>query len=112
MVTMTTAILTSVHGNPSAGECALFAAGGLLAFAVLEGVVAALPRSRDRDLPEATAFVGVLNLVSVGGGLAVAIAVAHLVDGWSAWLLAPLAATVVYMLLVGAQIAAIEDRDS
>lgn len=106
-IATTSAILASVHGKPRSGDVFLFAAGGLLAFAVLDAIVA-LTGTPEEDSP-ATAFpfAGALNFVSVGAALGASVALTHAVGSAIAWLLTPLAATSIYLLVVGAQVAVV-----
>ncbi|MDQ3849192.1 MAG: hypothetical protein M3296_01055 [Actinomycetota bacterium] len=98
------AVLSSARGTPGVGELFLFVAGGLLAFAVLEGLVVAMHGTGGAPPQQALAFAGVLNFLSVGAGLGAATGLAHAVHSWLAWLLAPLAATLLYMLTVALQV--------
>ncbi|MDQ3880171.1 MAG: hypothetical protein M3295_03730 [Chloroflexota bacterium] len=103
-IATTAAELTTVRGKPHAGQLFLFVAGGLTAFAVLEGLLRAL-RSADEQAPEtAFPFTGALNFLSVSAGLGAAIGLAHAIHSTLAWMAAPLAATALYMLVVAVQI--------
>jgi hypothetical protein len=106
----TIASLTSVRGKPGEGDLFLLAAGGLAAFAILEMLVqrgvGRHPGSPDTAFP----FAGTLNLLSVAGALGASTGIAHAVHSSLAWLLAPMAATAVYMLLVAAQVSAVARR--
>lgn len=50
-------------------------------------------------------LAGALNFISVPAGLGAAIGVTQALDSPLAWLLSPLAATAVYLLLLAAQLA-------
>lgn len=107
-IATTIGTLNSTHGRPDAGDLFLFASGGLAAFALLEGVVSLLP-SPGEDRPEqAFPLAGALNFVSVGAALGVAVGAAHAVAGAVAWLLAPGAATAVYMGAVALQVTLVD----
>jgi hypothetical protein len=100
----TSAVLTTVRGKPDEADLFLFIAGGLVAFALLE---AALLASGDRDdsgPDHAFPFAGALNFLAVAAGLGAASGLAHAVHSAVAWLVAPLAATAVYLLLVAVQV--------
>lgn len=99
----TIASLAATHGTPGVGEVALFALGGLVAFALLEIAVIAM-RPEDDPLQPRFPFAGALNVASVTVALAAAVGVAHAVDAAVAWMLAPMAATALYMLGVAAQL--------
>jgi hypothetical protein len=103
----TLSLLTELSGKPDAGRLFLFALGAVLAFALLEAVLAAL-RSSATDAPEqAFPYAGALNIVSVAGALGMAILITHFVRSSLAWFLAPLSTTAIYMLVVAAQVTAV-----
>jgi hypothetical protein len=102
------ATLTATHGSPGTGEIVLFAAGGLVAFGLLDGILQVLPSRQSRDPEAAFPFAGVLNVVSVSAALAAATLLAQAVHGSLAWLLTPLAATGIYLLVVAAQVVAVD----
>jgi hypothetical protein len=104
-VATTVAALTSVHGSPDAGDLFLFVAGGLGAFAGLDGVVE-IVGSRDHGTsPEVVfPFAGALNFAAVSAALGAALGVAHLLKSELAWFTAPLATTAVYLVVVALQV--------
>jgi hypothetical protein len=103
----TLSLLTELSGRPDAGRLFLFALGGVLAFALLEAVLAAL-RSPASEAPEqAFPYAGALNVVSVAGALGMAVLITHVVRSSLAWFLAPLSTTAIYMLVVAAQVTAV-----
>jgi hypothetical protein len=103
----TLSLLTELSGKPDAGRLFLFALGGVLAFALLEAVLAALG-SPASDAPEqAFPYAGALNVVSVAGALGMAVLITHVVRSSLAWFLAPLSTTTIYMLVVAAQVTAV-----
>jgi hypothetical protein len=100
----TVGVLVSTHGAPGTLGVVLFASGGLVAFAALE-VVALTLRPEDDPSPTGPfAFAGALNVAAVTVALAAAVGVAHAVSSAAAWLVAPMAATALYMLGVAAQL--------
>jgi hypothetical protein len=103
----TLAVLVSTHGVPRTPEGALFAFGGLIAFAALEALAVAL-RPTDTPSPQPFPFSGALNVAAVAVALAAAAGLAHAVGTRAAWLLAPMASTALYMLCVAAQLRFIE----
>lgn len=111
-IATTAAELTTVRGTPGTGELFLFVAGGLAAFAVLEILLHAVPSADGDAASHAFPFAGALNFVAVAAGLGAAIGVVHAVGAALAWLLSPMAATAVYLLLVAAQVAVIHARRS
>ncbi|HTI35590.1 MAG TPA: hypothetical protein VL422_18085 [Miltoncostaea sp.] len=100
----TVAVLVTTHGPPGTGEIAMFALGGLVAFAVLEAAVLVLDPEDDASPRQRIAFAGALNVAAVSVALVAAIGVAHAMSGSPAWLVAPMAATALYMLGVAAQV--------
>ena len=106
-IATSSAALLTVHGKPRTGDLFLFVAGGLIAFALLEVLLAAAPPSEER-VEQVFPFAGSLNFVSVAGALGASIGLAHAIGPELAWLVAPLAATAVYMLLVAAQLTIVD----
>lgn len=107
LVTTTFGAANVQIGSPSVNRVFAFAIGAALAFFLVEAAVSNLFRQRLRAEPSDVVILGsALHLVSVVAGLGVGALVAWLVGGWLAWLLAPFAATVVYIVLTGANMAA------
>jgi hypothetical protein len=106
-ISTTSALLTSVHGSPGTGDLFLFVVGGLSAFALLDAVLETIGHGDQLRPDQAFPFAGALNIVAIGGALGASVGVAHAIGSDLAWLLAPLAATAVYMTLVAAQVAAV-----
>ena len=103
----TLSLLTEMSGKSDAQRLFLFAAGGILAFALLEGFLAALGPSAAEPPEQAVPFAGALNAASVAAALGLAILVAHFIRSSLAWFLAPLGTTAIYMLVVAAQVTAV-----
>lgn len=99
----TLSLLTQVAGKPDAARLFLFAIGGVIAFVLLEAVLAAL-RSAAESPEQAFPFAGALNITSVVAAFGMAALVVHLVRSSVAWLLAPMGTTAVYMLVVAVQV--------
>ena len=101
----TTAVATmDAHGSPTTGDLFLFVGGGLAGFAILEMLLQLLG-SKDDESPEHTfPFAGALNLLAVSIALAGAVLVVDALDSALVWLLAPMTATILYMLLVAVQV--------
>lgn len=100
VVTVTFALAQSVEGSPGVPEIFLYAAGAVLSFTVLTGVLSGgfrkpMPQHPTQTLALATS----LNIVSVVVGLAAALPVLQLASGGAAWLLAPFVATTVYLVI-------------
>lgn len=81
-------------------EIFLYAAGAVLSFTVLTGVLSGGFRKPMPQRPTQTlALATSLNIVSVVVGLAAALPVLQLASGGAAWLLAPFVATTVYLVI-------------
>jgi hypothetical protein len=106
LATATFGMLTIGLGTPSRIEILLFAVGATSAFAVVEA--SASNFFRDPVRPERSNVVllgSALSVASVTLALSVVIGVTMLFSGWVAWLLAPMVATVVYLLTAGLEMA-------
>ena len=105
-VGMSAAALSSKLGPPSTGDLFLFAGGGLSAFAALEACLL-LSRDSSEAPDDAFPFAGALNVVSVAAGLGAAVGLVEVLHSGLAWFLAPLVATIAFMLGVAVQITAV-----
>jgi hypothetical protein len=86
-------------GGPSVGQCFLFAIGPSLTFAVLGAAVTRGFREQvEREPPLVLAVAVALSLFSIMAALGVTALVAWQLRGDPSWLVAPLAASVVYLL--------------
>ncbi|GAA1425855.1 hypothetical protein [Agrococcus citreus] len=109
LVTVAFALAQTVEGAPGVPEIFLYAAGAVMSFTVLTGLLSGgfrkpMPQHRTETLALATS----LNIVSVGAGLACALPVLHLADGGWAWALAPFVATTVYLVMESVETAIAE----
>ena len=102
----TLSLLTERAGKPNAGRLFLFALGGVIAFVLLEAVLATL-RSAAESPDQAFPFAGAFNVASVAAAFGMAILVVHFVRSSLAWFLAPMGTTAVYMLVVASQVTAV-----
>lgn len=102
----TLSLLTEIAGKPDTARLFLFAIGGIIAFVLLEAVLAALG-SAAKPPEQAFPFAGALNVVSVAAAFGMATLVAHFVRSSLAWFLAPMVTTAVYMLVVAVQVTAV-----
>lgn len=106
-------VSASSADKPSQLELVGFALSAVAAFAAMNMLVAWLKTiqpsdtERSRVLLVATAT----DFLAVGAGVGVVFAVATLLDGWAAWILAPFLAGVVYGLVQALEIA-VARRDS
>jgi hypothetical protein len=112
LATWTTgAVLIHARGVPDTFETLMFMAGavagfafvGILAFGSMTGHFA----QESRQLPLWESF----HFVSVGFSIGSAALVAHYVESFVVWSLAPFTSTAVYLLVVGAQLTAADKID-
>jgi hypothetical protein len=111
----TIGVLTEMTGKPDVGKLFLFAVGGVVAFVLLEGLLAALGRPVPQPVEHAFPFAGALNVASVCAALGIATLIAHFVRSSLAWFIAQMGTTVIYMLVVAVEVtvvAAIQGRAS
>lgn len=108
----TGAMLIHFHGLPSPGDVALFVAGAVTAFVLVELGAIRGPPSRSEAAPaRAVWLAGAVNGVSAGAavagayGLSIAIGVGHL-----AWPVTAFAASATYYLILGLQVALSEKK--
>ena len=103
------ALLLRSNGVPSTGDVFVFLAGAIGGFNIV-GLLAEelLPGAKPIERRQARVLAGILDWIAVGAavGTVAAIAEAH---GWVSWLVGPLAATVVYLLIAALQLAAVSD---
>ncbi len=108
-VTVTFGVISSTHGNPSMLELVGFALSGVAAFSLLNLLVVRLLRvdidRADTESARALLIATATDFLAVGAGVGAAIAVGHLVRGWGAWVLAPLCAGVVYVVVQSVELA-------
>ena len=104
------ALLLRFNGLPSTGDVFMFLAGGIGGFNIL-GLVAEelLPGTKPIERRQARVLAGILDWIAVGAAVG-AVAVLAELHGWVSWLLGPLVATVVYLLIAALQLAAVSDR--
>jgi hypothetical protein len=112
----TLSLLTEVTGKPDALKLFLFAIGGVVAFVLLEAVLAPLRTpAQQQPLEHAIPFAGALNAVSVCAALGITFLIVHFVRSSLAWFLAQMCTTAIYMLVVAVEItvaAAVQGRAS
>jgi len=105
LVTVCFGVMQSQQGKPSTGDLFLYAIGAVLSFTVLEaglsrGFRRPMPQHRSEVVAVGTAF----NVASVTGGVGTALGVAAAIGPDIAWLVAPFAAGVAYLLLEGLEV--------
>ncbi|HUN77555.1 MAG TPA: hypothetical protein VMU32_01405 [Solirubrobacteraceae bacterium] len=99
------AVLIRSHGSPSVGDVFVFVAGALIGFDLL-GLLASGPLARRESIQrrQDRVLAAALNWAAVGASVG-AVALLAEIPSWVPWLLAPLAATVVYLLAAALQLA-------
>ncbi|HEX3957675.1 MAG TPA: hypothetical protein VHZ03_13750 [Trebonia sp.] len=101
----TLSLLTEMTGKPDALKLFLFALGGVIAFVLLEAVLAALRTSaQQQPLEHAIPFAGALNAASVCAALGMAVLIVHFVRSSLAWFIAQMGTTAIYMLVVAVEL--------
>jgi hypothetical protein len=112
----TLSLLTEMTGKPDALKLFLFAIGGIIAFVILEIALASLRLpGQQQPLEHAVPFAGAFNAASVCAALGMAFLIVHLVRSSVAWLIAQMATTAIYMLVVAVELtvaAAVQRRAS
>lgn len=104
------AVLLRSDGIPSTGDVLLFVAGGVSGFNMLAllaiGVVGhAHPVQRRQE----RVLAGLLDWIALAASVGAVSAITTM-HGWTAWLLGPLAATVIYLLVASLQLAVVSIR--
>lgn len=109
MITATFGVLASQESTPSVGEIFLFLVGAITSFVVIELVVSKGFKRTPRGEPTKVAAIGAaFSFGSVAAGVGGAALVAVVLSGVAAWLLGGLAASGIYVLLSGIEIALAE----
>jgi hypothetical protein len=104
------ALLIRSHGAPDVGEVFLFVAGAITGFNLLGLLVAeTINRTMPIDRRADRLLAGVLDWIAVGAVIGAVSLLAN-IPGWVPWLVAPLVATALYLLLAGLQLAALAIR--
>lgn len=101
-VTALFGVVSKENGMPSVGQCFLFVAGAGVAFAVVNAAVTLwFSRRLPREPSEVVALGTALSVFSMGAGLGLGTLVAWSAGPWVAWPLAPLVASIGFLLLAG-----------
>jgi hypothetical protein len=98
------AVLTHARGLPTTVDALLFASGAVVAFGVVGVGGFGHIRARMTVDPNPPAVWGGLHLISVAASILVVTAVAHEVVGIESWPLGGFAATLIYLMLLAAQL--------
>ena len=108
------ALLVHAHGAPSTAEAFIFAAGAITGFYLIDqlldllaeetlGPIKPIKRYQDR------ALAGLFDWIAVGAALGT-VSLLGDIHGWVPWLVGPLAATALYLLIASVQLAAVAGR--
>lgn len=101
-VTALFGVVVDESGMPNVAQCFLFVLGAGVAFAAVNAAVTHWFSERlPREPSEVVALGTALSVFSMGAGLGLGTLVAWFAGPWIAWPLAPLAASIGYMLLAG-----------
>ena len=95
------------RGAPSTGEASIFAAGAIAGFYLMEQPLVMLAaeklgRTKPIERYDDRVRAAVLDWIAVGAALA-AVSLLAGIHSWIPWLVGPLAATVLYLLLASLQ---------
>jgi len=104
----TLGVLSETAGSPDTARLFLFAIGGVVAFVLLEALLALLGTPAPQPPEQAIPFAGALNAASVCAALGMAVLIAHLVRSSPAWFLAQMSTTAIYMLIVAVEVTVAE----
>lgn len=100
LVTVTFGVLQTMAGAPNIPQIFLYAAGSVLSFTVLEGILSKGFRQSMPQHPTITLALGTsLNMLSVLAGMGVAVLIAQWLAGNWLWVIAPFAAAITYLLM-------------
>ncbi|HTU86513.1 MAG TPA: hypothetical protein VMF57_13115 [Solirubrobacteraceae bacterium] len=103
----TGALLLRSHGTPSTADTLMFVAGAIAGFNLLGAIaVGDIRHTRSVERRQDRVLAGVLDWVALGAVLAVVFAISR-IHGSAPWILGPLAATIVYLLVASLQLAAL-----
>ncbi len=105
-ITAAFALLQTSRTDTGASEIFVFAAGAVVAFAIIAGLASGFFREELEDQPSnVKSLAGALSFFSVGLGLGVAYAIGVLIQGMAAWPVSAFLTTVVYIASVGLELA-------
>ena len=95
-------VISDESGIPNVGECFLFVVGAGVAFAIVNAAVTqGFSERLPREPSEVVALGTAISVFSMAAGLGAGTLVAWLAGPWIAWPLAPLAASIGFILLSG-----------
>lgn len=99
-------LLVHFEGNPGVVDVILFGIGASIAFAVVNVVVTeGFQQPVEREPRVVMALATSVGAVSISAALGVAALAGWLLSGWLPWVLAPLAASLAYLLTAAGEVA-------
>jgi small-conductance mechanosensitive channel len=105
-ITAAFAILQTSRSDTGIFEIFVFAIGAVVAFAIIAGLASGFFREALEDQPSnVKSLAGALSIFSVGLALGAAYLVGILLEGWAAWLVSAFLTTIVYIVVVGLELA-------
>ncbi len=111
LMTWTTgALLVHARGLPTTLNALLFMVGAVVAFGFVGSLAFGGVRARFQEQPRRSALWGNFHFFSVGAAIGIAALIARFIDNDMAWPLTPFFGTVVYLLVLGAEFAAADER--
>jgi hypothetical protein len=103
-ITATFGVLAAEGERPSVLDCFVFGVGASVAFALANATVTRGYRVEVEEEPEIVLVLGTsFGVVSVTAGVGAAALVGWALGGWVGWLVAPFAATAVYLVATAAE---------
>lgn len=107
LITTVFGVVNLRDGPPTVGRLFAYAIGATMGFALWEAIASRGFRIRIREEQSDVVLVGTaMAPLSVGASLAAALGISQVLSGLWAWALTPLTATIVYVMLTGAQLVA------
>lgn len=108
-ITATFGAVTALTRKPNVPDIFLFLGGAAAAFTLVELLASKGFKVTDHSEPEEVILVAAsFNVFSIASGVAGGCLAAWLLSRWIAWLIGPFAATVVYLFVVGVELAVAE----
>ena len=105
-ITAAFALLQTSRSDTGVLEIFVFAAGAVVAFALIAAVASGFFREELEDQPSnVKSLAGALSFFSVGLALGIAYAVGILIQGTAAWPVSAFSTTIVYVAAVGLELA-------
>jgi len=108
-ITATFGVLSSLDAAPDVPDVFLFLGGAAGAFTIVELIASKGFEITDQSEPEEVVLIAAsFDVFSISAAVAAASLVGWLVDGWPAWLVGAFAATIVYLFVLGLEMAVAE----